>query len=48
MFRLAAADREVLIYTRFWLGLISSFEHADAQRLASSFDAGRRDDPGPL
>lgn len=38
MFRLAAADREVLIYTRFWLGLISSFEHADAQRLASSFD----------
>jgi len=38
MFRLAAADREVLIYTRFWLGLISSFEHADAQRLAASFD----------
>jgi len=38
MFRLAAADREVLIYTRFWLGLISSFEHADTERLASSFD----------
>ncbi len=38
MFRLAGADREVLIYTRFWLGLISSFEHADAQRLAASFD----------
>lgn len=36
--RLAAADREVLVYTRFWLGLIKSFEHADAQRLASRFD----------
>lgn len=33
MFRLAAADREVLIYTRFWLGLTSSFEHADTVRL---------------
>jgi len=37
-FRLAAADREVLVYTRFWLGLISRFEHADAEQLASSFD----------
>ena len=38
MFQLAAADREILIYTRFWLGLISCFEQADAQRLAASFD----------
>ena len=47
MFRLAAADREVLIYTRFWLGLISSFEHADAQRFASSFDAAVATVRGP-
>src|SRR5260370_28425764 len=47
MFRPAAADREVLIYTRFWLGLISSFEHADAQRLASSFDAAVATVRGP-
>lgn len=47
LFRLAAADREVLIYTRFWLGLISSFEHADAQRLASSFDAAVETVRGP-
>ena len=32
MFQMAAADRTVLIYTRFWLGLIRPFEHADARR----------------
>ena len=37
-FQMAAADRTVLIYTRFWLGLIRPFEHADARQLASSFD----------
>lgn len=47
MLRLTAADREVLIYTRFWLGLISSFEHADAQRLASSFDEAVATIQGP-
>jgi hypothetical protein len=29
---------EILIYTRFWLGLISRCEHVDAEQLASSFD----------
>jgi hypothetical protein len=38
MFRLAAADRAVLVYTRFWLGLIRPFEHVDSARLPSSFD----------
>jgi len=47
LFRLAAADREVLVYTRFWLGLISSVEHADAQRLASSFDEAVATIQGP-
>jgi hypothetical protein len=37
-FRLAAADREVLLYTRLWLGLIGRFEHTDAEQLASSFE----------
>jgi hypothetical protein len=46
-FRLAAADREVLVYTRFWLGLIKSVEHTDAQRLASSFDEAVATIQGP-
>jgi hypothetical protein len=47
MFRLAAADREVLIYTRFWLGLILPFEQADALRLSSAFDEAVATSQGP-
>jgi hypothetical protein len=47
MFRLAAADRAVLIYTRFWLGLIRPFEHVDSLRLASSFDEAVATVQGP-
>ena len=47
LFRMAAADRAVLIYTRFWLGLIRRFEDLDSGRLASSFDKAVTTVQGP-
>jgi hypothetical protein len=38
-FRLAAADRETLSFTLFWLGLVRRFDQIDPQVLAASFDA---------
>jgi hypothetical protein len=38
-FCLAAADRETLGFTLFWLGLARRFDQIDSQSLATSFDA---------
>lgn len=45
--RMAAAERETLSYTQYWLGLIRPFEHIDQERLATSFDEAAATTMGP-
>jgi len=48
VFRLAAAERETIGYTRFWLGLVRPFEQLDAQVLAAHFDSAVATVEGPF
>jgi hypothetical protein len=47
VFSLAAADRETLAFTRFWLGLVGRFQQIDSQALMTSFDAAVATAQGP-
>jgi len=46
-FRLAAADRETLAFTRFWLGLVRALEQINPQTLTTGFDTAVATSQGP-
>jgi hypothetical protein len=37
-FRLAIAEREVIVFTKFWLGLTAGMAHTEAKQVAAAFD----------